>query len=90
MQRYHLHSVVEACDKSIKLNPRYVKALCPKMKAHHSLDQNSEALLGIHRFLLDLQYMHNINILYMHVYVTYCMARLLLNRYYDTLFMILL
>ena len=78
MQRYHLHSVVEACDKSIKLNPRYVKALCRRMKAHHSLDQNSETLLGICRFLL---------------YACYCMAsyiiiaRLLLNRY-DTLLLL--
>lgn len=45
-QRNHLHSVVEACSNSIRLNPCYIKALCRRMKAYQSLEKNSEALLG--------------------------------------------
>ena len=46
VQTSRLQSVVESCNASLTLNPCYVKALVRRVKAHHSLGNNQEALMG--------------------------------------------
>ena len=46
VQTSRLQSVVESCSASLALNPRYVKAIVRRVKAHHSLGNNQEALMG--------------------------------------------
>ena len=49
VQTHHREQVIENCNQAIALDPRYVKALLRRFKAHQALGHQEEAFLGIDR-----------------------------------------